>query len=110
MIDMSTKRRGSWREVDVGRSESRARRGEKSIEERLESAKAKVEAGVRGVLIYTSSMPGLHFLMVSPGVVYSTSKEREVRCDSTTTWHTELNTGIVGQMNQPHSGSTNCDG
>jgi len=67
IIDTSTKRGGSWREVDVGRLESGARRGEKSEEEHMESGNAKVEGGVGGVLIYTSSMPGLHFLTVSPG-------------------------------------------
>jgi len=99
IIDTSTKRRGSWREVDVGRSESGARRGEKSEEERMESGNAKVEGGVGGVVIYTSSMPGVHFLTVSPGGVYRTSKEPEVECASTTTSHTEVDTGIVGQMN-----------
>ena len=48
IIDMSTKRRGSWREVDVGRSESGARRGERSEEERMESGKAKVDTGIVG--------------------------------------------------------------
>jgi len=99
IIDTSTKRRGSWREVDVSRWESGARRGEKSEEERMESRNAKVEGGVGGVLIYTSSMPGLHFLMVSPAGVYSTSKEGEVGCASSTRSHTEVDTGIVGQMN-----------
>jgi len=80
IIDTSTKRRGSWREVDVGRSESGARCREKSEEERMESGNAKVEGGVGGVRIYTSSMPGVHFLTVSPGGVYRTSKEREVEC------------------------------
>jgi len=96
---MSTERRGSWREVDVGRWESGARRGEKSEEERVESGKAKVEGVVGGVLIYTSCMPGVHFLTVSPGRVDGTSKEREVGSASTTTSHTEVDTGIVGQMN-----------
>jgi len=86
-------------EVDVGRSESGARRGEKGEEEHIESGNAKGEGGVGGVLGYTSSMPGLHFLTVSPGGVYRTSKEREVGCGSTTTLHTEVDTGIVGQMN-----------
>jgi len=86
-------------EVDVGRSESGTRRGEKSEEERMESGNAKVEGGVGGVLIYTSSMPGLDFLSVSPGGVYRTSKEREVGCASRTMLHTEVDTGIVGQMN-----------
>jgi len=99
IIDTSTKRRGSWREVDVARSESGARRGEKSEEERMESGNAKVEGGVGGVLIYILSMPGVHFLMVSPGGVYHTSKEREVGCASTTTSYTEVDTGILGQMN-----------
>jgi len=98
IIDTSTKRRGSWREVDVCRSESGARRGEKSQEERMESGNAKVEGGVGGVLLYTSLMPGVHFLTVSPGGVYRTSKEREVGCASTTTSHTEGDTGIVGLM------------
>jgi len=108
--DTSTKRRGSWRKVDVGRSESGARCREKSEEEHMESGKAKVGGGVGGVLIYTSSMPGVPLLMISPGGVYRTSKEREVGCANTTTSHTEVDTGIVGQMNWPHSGSTNCDG
>jgi len=99
IIDTSTKRRGSWREVDVGRSESGARRGEKSEEEPRESGNPKVEGGVGGVLIYTSSMPGVHFLAVSPGGVYRTSKEREVGCASTSTSHTKVDTGIMGQMN-----------
>ena len=99
IIDTSTKRRGSWREVDVGRSECGARRGEKSEEQRMEGGNAKVEAGRGGVLLYTSSMPGVHFLTVSPGGVYRTSKEGEVRCVRTTTSHTEVDTGIVGQMN-----------
>jgi len=99
IIDMSTKRQGSWREVDVGKAESGAGRGEKSEAERMESGNAKVEGGVAGVLIYTSSIPGLHFLTVSPGGVYCTSKEPEVECASTTTSHSEVDTGIVGQMN-----------
>jgi len=99
IIDMSTERRGSGREVDVGRTESGARRGEKSEEERMESGNSEVEGGVGGVLKYTSSMPGVHFLSVSPGGVYRTSKEREVGCASKTTSHTEVDTGIVGQMN-----------
>jgi len=56
IIDTSTKRRGSWREVDIGRSKSGARRGEKSEEERMESGNAKVEGGVGGGLIYISKM------------------------------------------------------
>jgi len=99
IINTSTKRRGSWRKVDGGRSESGARRGEKSEDERMESGNAKVEGGVGGVLIYTSLMPGVHFLTVSPGGVYRTSKEPEVGCASTTTSHTEVDTGIVGQIN-----------
>ena len=79
--------------------ESGARRGEKSEEERIESENAKVAGGVGGVLIYTSSMLGVHFLTVSPRGVYRTSKEREVGCASTPTSHTEVDTGIVGQMN-----------
>jgi len=69
IIDTSTKRRGSWREVDVDRSESGGRRGGKSEEERMESGNAKVEEGVGGVLIDTSLMPVVHFLTVSPGGV-----------------------------------------
>jgi len=65
----------------------------------MESGKAKEEEGVGGVLIYTSSMPGVHFLTVSPGGVYCISKEREVGCASTTTSHTEVDPSIVGQMN-----------
>jgi len=99
IIDTSSKRRGSWREVDVARSESGARRGEKSEEERMESGNGKVEGGVGGDLIYTLSMPGVCFLTVSPGGVYRTSKEGEVGCSSPTTWHTEVDTGNVGQMN-----------
>ena len=60
IIDTSTKSRGSWREVDVGRSESGTRGGEKSEEERMESGNAKLEGGIGRVLIYTSSMPGVH--------------------------------------------------
>jgi len=99
ITDTSTRRRGSWREVDVGRSESDTRRAEKSQEERMESGKAKVEGGVGGVFIYILLMLGVHFLTVSPGGVYCTSKEREVGCGSRTTSHTEVDTGIVGQMN-----------
>jgi len=99
IIDMSTKRRGSWREVDVGRSESGARRGEKWEEECMESGNAKVEGGVGGVRIYTSSMPGVHFLMVSPGGVYRLSKECKAGCASTTTSLSEVDTGIGGQIN-----------
>jgi len=80
-------------------SESGARRGVKSVKESMESGNAKVEGWVGGVLIYTSSMPGVHFLTVNPEGVYRTSKEREVGCASTTTSHTEVDTGIVGQMN-----------
>jgi len=65
----------------------------------MESGNAKVEGGVGGVLKYTSSMPGVHFLTVTPRGVYLTSKEREVGSASTTTSHTEVDTGIVGQMN-----------
>jgi len=54
IIDTSTKRRGSRREVDVGRLESGTRRGEKSEEERMESGNATVEGGVGGVLIVTN--------------------------------------------------------
>jgi len=86
-------------EVDVGMSESGARCGEKSEEKSMESGNAKVEGGVGRVLIYTSSMPGVHFLRVSPGGVSCTSKERDVGCACTTTSHTEVVTGIVVQMN-----------
>ena len=65
----------------------------------MESGNAKVEAGGGGVLIYTSLMPGLHFLTVTPVGVYRTSKECEVVSASTTTWHTKVDTGIVGKMN-----------
>jgi len=99
IIDTSTTRRGCWWEVDIGRSESGARHREKSEEERMEIGKAKVEGGVGGVLRYISLMPGVDFLMVSPGGVYPTSKERKVGCVSTTTSHTEVDTGIGGQMN-----------
>jgi len=72
IIDRSTKSRGSWREVDVGRSESCARRGEKSEEESMESGNAKVGGRVGGVLIYASSMPYIYYLTISPrgGVPY----------------------------------------
>jgi len=99
IIDTSTKRQGSWRGVDVARSESGARRGEKREEDRMESGNAKVEEGVPRVLIYTSSMLGVHLLPVSPEGVYRTRKEREVGCARTTTLHTVVDTGIVGQMN-----------
>jgi len=88
IIETSTKRRVSWSEVEVARSESGARRGEKSEEERMESGNAKVQGGVEHVLIYTLSMQGVHFLIVRPGAVYHTSKERKVECASTTTLHT----------------------
>jgi len=65
----------------------------------MESGNAKVEGGVGGVLIYTSSMSGVHFLTVSSRGVYRTSKECAVGCVSTTTSHTKVDTGIVGQMN-----------
>jgi len=58
-----------------------------------------VEGGVGGVLIYTLSMPSVHFLTVSPGGVYCTSKELEIWCVTKTTLHTEVDTGIVGQIN-----------
>jgi len=64
----------------------------------MESGNAKVEGGLGGVLIYTSSMPGVHFLTVSPGRAYPTSKEREAGCASTTRSYTEVDTGIVSQM------------
>jgi len=51
IIDTSTKRQGSWREVDIGGSESGARCREKSQEEPRESGNAKVERGVGEVLI-----------------------------------------------------------
>jgi len=73
IIDTSTKRRGCWRVVDVGRLESGARCGKKSEEERMESENAKEAGGVGGVLIYISSTPGIHFLMISPEGVYRTS-------------------------------------
>jgi len=99
IIFRSTKRRGSWREVDVGRLESGARRGEKSEEEHIEGGNAKVEGGLGGVLIYTSSMPGVHLQTVSHGGVYRTAQQRPAGCASTTTSHTEVEIGIVGQMN-----------
>jgi len=99
IIDTSTKRHGSWREVDVGRSESGTRCEEKSEEECMESGNGKVEGVVGGVLIYTSSMPVVHFLTISRGGVYGTSKEREIEYSSTTTSHTEVDTGILSQMN-----------
>ena len=99
IIDTSTKRRGSGREVDVGRSESGARRGEKSQEERMESGNTKVKKGVERVLIYTSSMPGVHFLKVSPGGGYRASQEPEVGCTSTTMSQSEVETCIMGQIN-----------
>jgi len=67
IIDKSTNRGESWSEVDVCRSKSGARRGEKSEEERMEYEYAKVEGEVGGVLISTTSMPGVHFMTVSPG-------------------------------------------
>jgi len=99
IIDTSTKRQGSWREVGGGRSKSGTRRGEQSQEGCMESENPKVEGGVEGVLIYTSSMPGAHFLTVSPGGVYHISKERKVGSVRTTPSHTKVDTGIVGQMN-----------
>jgi len=33
----------------------------------MESENAKEEGGVGGILKYTSTMPGVHFLTVSPG-------------------------------------------
>ena len=65
----------------------------------MEGGNAKVEGVVGGVLIYPSSMLCVHFLTVSPGGVYHTSKECEVGCASTTTWHTKVDPGILGQMN-----------
>jgi len=59
IIDRSTQRQGSWREVDVARSESGVRRGKNSEEECMDSGYAKVEEGVGGVLMYTSSRPGV---------------------------------------------------
>ena len=63
------------------------------------SGNAKVEGGVGGVLIYTSSKLDVHFLMASPRGVHRTSREREVgvlvqrRC--TQKW----DVGIVGGIN-----------
>ena len=65
----------------------------------MESGNAKVEGGIGGVLIYTSSTPGVHLLMISPGGVYGMSKAREVGCACTTTSYSEVDTGIMGQMN-----------
>jgi len=98
IVDTSTKIRGYWRDVDLGRSESDARRGEKRDGEHMGSENANVERVIGGVLIYTSSIPDVHFLTVSPGGVYLTSKEREVECASTTTSNTEVDTGILSQM------------
>jgi len=110
VIDKSSKRRRSWREVDVGWSESGARCREKSEEEHIESRNAKVEARVGGVLIYTLSMPGVHSLTVSLGGAYRTSKDHKAECASTTTSGTEVDTAIVGHRNWPLSGSTHCGG
>ena len=99
ITDTSTKRQESWRKVDLCRSEYGARLVEKSEEERMESGNGKVEGGVGEVLIDTSSMPGVHFLNVSPRGVYHTSKEPKVECASTTMSHTEVDSGIVGQIN-----------
>jgi len=65
----------------------------------MDSGNAKVEGGVGGVRIYTSSMRGVHFGTVSPRGVYRTRKEREVESARTTTLDTEVDTGIVSQMN-----------
>jgi len=98
ILDTATKRRGSWREVDVGRLESGSRRGETSEEEHMESENAVVKRARGGVLIYTSLMVGVHFVTVIPGGVYRKGKERKVGCVSTTTSQTEVDTGIVGEM------------
>ena len=86
-------------EVDVGRSESGARRREKSEEERMDSGNAKVEGDVGEVHLYNLSMPGVYSLGVSRVAVYCTSKERQVGCASRTTSHTEVDIDIVGKMN-----------
>ena len=66
----------------------------------MESGNAKVDGGVGGVLIiYILLIPGVHFVTVSPRGVYPVSKERKVGCASTTTSYTEVDTGILGQMN-----------
>lgn len=83
----------------MGRSGSGARHGEKSQEESIMSGNSRVEGGIAGVLIYSSSRPGVHFLTVSHRGVYSTSKELEVGCIIRATSHLEVDTGIVGQMN-----------
>jgi len=75
----------------------------------MDSGNAKVEGGVGGVLIYILSMEDVPFLMVSPGGVYHRNKEREIGCASMTLSHTEVKTGLVGQINLFHSRSTNCD-
>jgi len=65
----------------------------------MQSCNAKVEGGVAGVQIYTPSIPGVHFLMVSPGGVCPTTAERELGWDSRATSHSEVDTASVGQMN-----------
>jgi len=90
---------GQKESYNLHRKPDSNRHGEKSEEEYMESGNAKVEGGVGGVLIYTLSMPDVHFLTVSPVWVYCTSNERGVGCATTTTSHTEVDTGIVGQMN-----------
>jgi len=52
IIDTSSKREASWREVEVGRMDSGSRRGEKSEEGGVESGKANVEGWVGRVHIH----------------------------------------------------------
>ena len=63
------------------------------------SGNAKVEGGVGGVLIYTSSMLSVHFLMVSPRGVYHTSREREVGVLVQQRRTQKWDVGIVGGIN-----------
>ena len=63
------------------------------------SGNAKVEGGVGGVLIYTSSTLGVYFMMVSPRGVYRTSREREVGVLVQQRRTQKLDVGIVGGMN-----------
>ena len=58
-----------------------------------------MEGEVGGVLIYTSSTLGVHFLMVSPRGVYRTSREREVGVLVQQRRTQKLDVGIVGGMN-----------
>ena len=58
-----------------------------------------MEGGVGGVLIYTSSTLGVHFLMVSPRGVYRTSREREVGVLVQRRRTQKWDVGIVGGMN-----------